>query len=49
MNRKEINKKVKEIERAYDKISVDIYSDCGINNDIADSIAISLAVLHETK
>jgi len=47
MSRKDINKKVKEIERQYDKASIDIYSDCGINNDIADSIGVGLAVINE--
>jgi crossover junction endodeoxyribonuclease RuvC len=47
--KKELNKKIKEIEKMYDKVSTDIYSDCGINNDIADSFGVSLAVLNEIK
>ncbi|MDD5650308.1 MAG: crossover junction endodeoxyribonuclease RuvC [Candidatus Nanoarchaeia archaeon] len=43
--KKTLAKQIKEIEKAYDKISTDIYSDSGINNDIADSISIALAVL----
>jgi Holliday junction resolvasome RuvABC endonuclease subunit len=49
LNRKEINKKTKIIEKQYDHISTDIFSDCGINADIADSIGISLAVIYEKK
>jgi len=37
----------KEVAKAYDKVSVDIYSDSGVNPDIADSIGVALAVLHE--
>lgn len=40
---KERNKKIKEIEKAYTKASIDIYSDCGISNDIADAISVSIA------
>lgn len=49
MQKKELNKKIKEIEKMYDKISTDIYSDCGINSDIADSFGVSLAVLNEIR
>jgi Holliday junction resolvasome RuvABC endonuclease subunit len=47
VKRKDLNKKIKEIEKRYETVSTDIYSDCGINNDIADSIGVSLAVLNE--
>lgn len=43
--KKELSKKLKEFEKQYDKISTDIYSDCGINNDIADSVGVALAVI----
>ncbi len=44
LKKKELDKKLKEFEKQYEKISADIYSDCGVNNDIADSIGIALAV-----
>lgn len=47
--KKVLNKKLKELEKKYDKISADIYSDCGVNNDIADSTGIALAVINEIK
>lgn len=45
--KKDLNKQIQEIEKGYDKASVDIYSDSGINNDMADSISIALAVISE--
>lgn len=44
---KDYKKQFKEIEKVFDKYSMDIYSDSGINNDMADSISIALAVLYE--
>jgi Holliday junction resolvasome RuvABC endonuclease subunit len=49
MPKKELNKKIREIEKQYDRVSTDIYSDCGINNDIADSVGVALAVLNEKR
>jgi Holliday junction resolvasome RuvABC endonuclease subunit len=49
LKRKDVNKKIKEIEKQYETVSTNIYSDCGINSDIADSIAVALAVLNEIR
>lgn len=38
----------REIDKRYEKMSMDIYSDCGINPDIADSIGITLKLVNET-
>ena len=47
--KKQINDQNKIIDKRYHKISTDIYSDAGINNDIADAIAIALfaSIIHE--
>jgi Holliday junction resolvasome RuvABC endonuclease subunit len=49
INKKDLSKKLKEFDKQYEKISTDIYSDCGVNNDIADSIGIALATINEIK
>lgn len=46
--KKERKEKVKSVTKSFEKISVDIYSDSGINADIADSIGVSLAAIYET-
>jgi crossover junction endodeoxyribonuclease RuvC len=45
LTRKEVNKQVKIIEKQYVKMSTDIFSDCGISNDIADSAGVALAAV----
>jgi Holliday junction resolvasome RuvABC endonuclease subunit len=47
--KKEVDKNLKEVVKKVDKMSSDIYSDCGISPDLADSIGVGLACLHETK
>lgn len=48
---KQIKKKrrnaLREIEKEFEKISIDVYSDCGINPDIADSIGVTLKAINE--
>ena len=39
-----IKKQVANLAKEFDKISINIYTDCGINNDIADSIGIALCL-----
>ena len=46
--KKEYKKKKKAIDDEYIKISRDIYSDSGINSDIADSIGVTLKAIDET-
>lgn len=49
IKKKDLNKQLKVFEKQYEKISADIYSDCGINNDIADSVGVALAVFSNCK
>lgn len=45
--KKESNGATKEVEKKYEKVSLDIYSDSGINSDIADSCGIILCQLNK--
>lgn len=47
--KKEVDKGLKEMIKKVDQMSADIYSDCGISPDLADSIGVGLACLYETK
>jgi len=47
--KKDLNKQLRDIEKKFLKVSTDIYSDCGINSDIADSIGVAIAVAHEKR
>lgn len=48
-NKKEVNKRAKNIDKRIEQVSMNIYSDCGINPDIADSIGVALTCIDETK
>jgi crossover junction endodeoxyribonuclease RuvC len=47
--KKQCSDSLKDIEKRYGRISVDIYSDTGISNDIADSIGVSLNAINDDK
>lgn len=47
--KKELEKPIKICEREYDQISTDIYSDCGVNSDIADATGVALACSIDAK
>jgi len=47
--KKENNKKIKEFDMKINQISLDIYSDTGVNSDVADSIGVALACIDETQ
>lgn len=49
VEKKKYNTGLKEIEKSFMKISVDIYSDSGINHDIADSIGVGLKAADEAE
>jgi crossover junction endodeoxyribonuclease RuvC len=38
----------REVSKKIEKMSTDIYSDSGVNPDIADSIGVTLKIIHET-
>jgi crossover junction endodeoxyribonuclease RuvC len=48
--KKELNAQIKDINSKYLKVSTDIYSDTGVNNDVADSCGVALHfLLNENK
>jgi crossover junction endodeoxyribonuclease RuvC len=47
--KKEADKKIKEYEKNVVEMSTNIYSDCGINPDIADSIGVAVAFINDGK
>lgn len=46
---KEKKKEITLVEQSLDKVSTDITSDCGINNDIADAIGVGISTLFKLK
>ena len=49
VKKKEVNAKIRDIDKRIEQVSMNVYSDCGINPDIADSIGVALTCLDETK
>jgi len=45
--KKDYNSALRDVEKQYDKVSIDIYSDTGINNDIADSIGVAIKAMDD--
>lgn len=46
-HKKDYNKRMRSLEKQYDQISTDIYSDCGVNPDIADSVGVAIKAMDE--
>ena len=47
--KKEYRDVLREISKGFEKVSIDIYSDSGINADIADSVGVTLKAIDEKK